>query len=526
MSNPSFSTPAAPTTLIVSPTINNPSMVLNVPSVAEPVAVINNPSMILNVPSVAEPVINNPSMILNVPSVAEPVAVINNPSEILNVLSVAEPVAVINNPSEILNIPSVAEPVTTTKILTAPAIEPETLTKRGKTRGRTETPKKNVDHQIYVVHSQSPLSVVIDEIKRHIPEDLKSQPNLIGPFRIVFSRREETDRTICVFDRRIYAEMKRQGLTAKRSWADFRVVPFRLRDKLMPKQGQRHLYMVLPDQLTITDAKSQLKNMLEILSNFGIIKPDTYQILVPFKSRDSDDHVGKCFIVWGNGVTSDEIAMARIIINDSRWLDSEGYSLTGQQGLRRCYWSRIVNPKNIKMSPADRSYTHNHSEQRRNKIQRHDYKSRDRHSRDRHSKDSHSRKHFSPKRNNAISGPARINKQRNRISSFDFVISDAPQMIRNTVQPVYEPLSLNTQPIPVRGHMAPSQNVNGQHFSEEMMPSQTGQELLKSLGFDVLQNNVVPQPLGTTLTTLNTNQPIFPPLGNPEVVSVNTAKLI
>ena len=481
MSNPSFSTPAAPTTLIVSPTINNPSMILNVPSVAEPVAVINNPSMILNVPSVAEP-------------------------------------------------------VSTTKILTAPAIEPETLTKRGKTRGRTEKPKKDVDRQIYVVHSQSPLSVVIDEIKRHIPEDLKSQPNLIGPFRIVFSRREETDRTICVFDRRIYAEMKRQGLTAKRSWADFRVVPFRLRDKLMPKQGQRHLYMVLPDQLTITDAKNQLKNMLEILSNFGIVKPDTYQILVPFKSRDSDDHVGKCFIVWGNGVTSDEIAMARIIINDSRWLDSEGYSLTGQQGLRRCYWSRIVNPKNIKMSPADRSYTHNHSEQRRNKIQRHDYKSRDRHSRDHHSRDRHSRdhhstdhhsrKHFNSKRNNDTPSPARINKQRNQISSFDFVISDAPQMIHNTVQPVYEPLSLNTQPIPVRGHMAPSQSVNRQHFSEEMIPSQTGQELLKSLGFDVLQNNVVPQPLGTTLTTLNTNQPIFPPLGNPEVVSVNTAKLI
>nr|QBK91351.1 MAG: uncharacterized protein LCPAC202_03250 [Pithovirus LCPAC202] len=377
-----------------------------------------------------------------------------------------------------------------TASIASPTIIP--TTKRGKTRKRTERSGKEVDRQVYVVHSPSPLSVVIDKIRKHIPENLKSQPNLIGPFRIVFSRREETDRTICVFDRRIYAEMKSQGLSSQGQWDDFRVVPFRLREQLMPGKGQRHLFVILPDQLTITGVKDQLKNMLENLSDFGIIKSGTYQILIPFKSRDSDDHVRKCFIVWNNGATSDEIAMAKIILNDSRWIDSEGFSLVGQQGLRRCYWSKIVNPKNIKMSPADRSYTHNHREQRRNKIQHHDYQS----------KDNKNRKRSSSKHTRTTTDEFRVPNQKKQISAFDFVISEAPKIVPNTVQPDYEPLSITTQPIPIRGHVI-STDLNVQPNIETLQPVKTVQ---------------VSAPMVI-------NQPIFLSPNDSEMITVNAAEL-
>ena len=412
-----------PTPISLAPTVNpisvNPTPISLAPMV-NPISV--NPTPISLAPTV-NPVTVNPTLIHGEEAefeIVSPVPVL----PILPVIVAASPTAIAVNPDR------------------------PRPSKRGRTRKRSDKPKVEENRQVYVIHSRSPLSVVIDEIKQHIPEDLiQNQTNLIGPCRIVFSRGQETDRTICVFNCKIFEEMKKKGLSANRMWSDFKVVPFRLRDSIMPQAGQRHLFMILPSQLTITDVRKQLVNSLKILSDFGIVKPNSYEILIPFKSRESDDHVGKCFIIWSNGISGRDIAITRIVLHDSRWVDSEGYPIEGRQGLKCCFWARISNPKNIKMSPADRSYTHNHREQRQNKIQHHNHNHQ--------SERRHSRKQFSPEN-------VRINKNQDnhyhrnkQVDTFKLVMPDVPQLPTVVAQqPVYEPLSAITQPIPIRGYVA------------------------------------------------------------------------
>ena len=374
----------------------------------------------------------------------------------------AEPTVVVASP------PTVTEPAVVVPILPSlPVSVNPKISKRGRTRGRGEKPrqkpKQKENRQVYVIHSQSPLSVVINEIKSHIPEDLKqNQSDLIGPCRIVFSRKQETDRAICVFHREIFEEMKRKGLTVGRLWSDFKVVPFRVRESIMPEDGQRHLFMILPEQLTITDVKNQLENELKVLSNFGIVKPNSYQILIPFKSRESDDHVGKCFIIWENGITNEDIAVTRIILNDSRWTDSEGYSIEGRQGMKCCFWARISNPKNVKMSPADRSYTHNHREQRRNKIQHYSNKSESR----------NFGKRAGPRDTRTMKSPNKHHQSKKRTDNFKLVMPEVPQPApRSTQQPVYQSLSAVSQPVSIRGPMPASGHVVSPSYDTDIQPT-------------------------------------------------------
>lgn len=331
------------------------------------------------------------------------------------------------------------------KILT----RPKQARKRKQKGVKVDKPRLMIQRPVYLIYSDSPLTKVVEEIKRHIPDDLDKSQTLIGPCRIVFSSNQETDRSICVFNPKIFDQMKKKGLTNGGLWSDFRVTKFELKSNSLPKGKRRHLFIHLPKQLNIVQVKKQLEQELTRLSYFGIVKPNTYRIKIPFLSRDSDDHVGKCYIVWNHKLpdqedetvnqdmkTSDhDIAITRIILNDSRWIDSEGYAIEGKEGLRRCLWARIDSPKNIKMSPADRAYTHNHQKHRRTKIQ------------------GSNRGKSAVTKNVQKSSQKKINKPK-----FKLDIPEIPTSVPGpTPQISYQPLSAVPQPISIRGTTSPKE---------------------------------------------------------------------
>lgn len=179
----------------------------------------------------------------------------------------------------------------------------------------------------FVVFSPKP----VIEIEEWILDEAKSiglNESSVGSLRVDTYHGKETNRTICLFDRKIYDKMVEDGYghgDEKSRDKDFSVAVYELKNFLYPKEFEtRELFVSIPFEIAPQSCADQLNELMHEIVKFGILsKIDDYWIRIPVyrSSRDSRktdlQHKKACFIFFKDSVTEDQIANVRAIIHDS-----------------------------------------------------------------------------------------------------------------------------------------------------------------------------------------------------------------
>ena len=182
----------------------------------------------------------------------------------------------------------------------------------------------------------------------------------VGPLRIVRNRKQDTNRTLCVIDDKVYEEMVSQGFERKERRAldynDFQVKRYIMDNRNLSKNRERrHLMIKLPKILSGGKVDEQLSQHMAELVKFNIVPEKSYRIVIPFKDREGDEHIGHSIIVFNDDVLIWDIAMTHETLRESLWSNRENKPMTGLNRWRQCFWSLITDSSQIRMSPADRN---------------------------------------------------------------------------------------------------------------------------------------------------------------------------
>lgn len=167
-----------------------------------------------------------------------------------------------------------------------------------------------------------------------------------GFIRIIFGKDDkETDRSIAIMPKETYTALCEDGYGGDRKedssrGRHFRATPFRLNESSFPGEGRsRTLFVPVPkvlgedDEWVVETIKEKFRNLEE----WDILRPDSWSVNAPLKSREKGGVRGGCFITFKREVELERIAMARIILTDTYW---PVYDEEEDRSVFRCYWAR------------------------------------------------------------------------------------------------------------------------------------------------------------------------------------------
>lgn len=169
------------------------------------------------------------------------------------------------------------------------------------------------------------ISEIIQEQYKLTTTEVELKP--IGLIKIIYSKKKETDRTLCVIDPAVYNTMKSNG---------FNIHPYIRNDYNTPKEDEtRNLFIQLPptppyNRLSV--CQKYINTRMNYLVLHGLWKDDDFKIDYPEKSREKDTHDGKSFIIFFGDDILEKIALTRIFINGSLWPNSN-FRI-------KCFWAR------------------------------------------------------------------------------------------------------------------------------------------------------------------------------------------
>lgn len=175
------------------------------------------------------------------------------------------------------------------------------------------------DYAVVVVFSDNSLKEIFIFIKGYLDVQLSD----IGIARIEKYKTKdgmykESNRTILLVKRCVLDKAIECGLDKPQPGLDnFRITEFKLSDKHFPKENHKaNIYLNFPKEINYEDITVQIKDYLEIMKNFGVIKYD-YNIKIPLESRERGTHKGIGYINF----TKDELvsrSLVRLLLQDLR----------------------------------------------------------------------------------------------------------------------------------------------------------------------------------------------------------------
>lgn len=186
------------------------------------------------------------------------------------------------------------------------------------------------------------------QICSFMEDELLAQTDQLGLMRIDRVKGKETNRTLMLIDRGLLELAEQKGYTQHQRGLDFKMVEYELRDHNRPKEGYtRNFFIPLPAEVLASDAQAQLENMFEICHRFGMFKKNQPRVNIPLESRESEKHRGRCFVTFSRDTNDDEVALARVLLHDTRLYTNET-----EYELMRCFWAKERSPKS---SPVKKS---------------------------------------------------------------------------------------------------------------------------------------------------------------------------
>ena len=185
-----------------------------------------------------------------------------------------------------------------------------------------------------------------------LEEELGACQEQIGVMRIDRARDRETNRTIMLIERSLLETAEKKGFTRVQRDVDFKMTPYMIREHNRPKQGYtRNFYIPLTKELPAADAQIQLDAKLAILSSFGMFADHPPRLKIPLISRESGTHRGRAFVTFARETDTDVIALARILLHDTRLFTGED-----DHELMKCYWAKERPVRSSSSSPPRKNW--------------------------------------------------------------------------------------------------------------------------------------------------------------------------
>ena len=198
------------------------------------------------------------------------------------------------------------------------------------------TTTQNKKYAVVVVFSNWALR----QLCMFLEDELEARPEQIGVMRIDRAQGKETNRTIMLIERSLYDVAVAKGFTQQQRGVDFKVTEFEVRDYNKPKKGfTRNFFVPLPEAVSASDAQAQLENKLDVFCNFGMFEKNRPRLKIPLLSRESEKHRGRAFVTFARETDDDELALARILLHDTRLYTNEN-----DYELMKCLWAKERSP--------------------------------------------------------------------------------------------------------------------------------------------------------------------------------------
>ncbi len=178
-------------------------------------------------------------------------------------------------------------------------------------------------------------------------------PFIIGPMTVDRFWDHDTNRTIVSMDPAIYDEMTVDGLSDRNLNPEFSIVRYKLhkhnyhpdlRNDLvtgdmkldaMATFPYNLLEIKIPTGMYMDYARRHLQNNLDFLIILRIINPQSYEIKIPYTSREGyGNHLGKAHINMKE-CTLQQVFLVRSILNGTSW------KIEGKDQRVSCSWTRI-----------------------------------------------------------------------------------------------------------------------------------------------------------------------------------------
>lgn len=163
----------------------------------------------------------------------------------------------------------------------------------------------------------------------------------VGPIRIDYKNGRETNRTIVVMAEENYQELKAKGYSNYSKTADFRIMPYVVKDigLVAPGADKRYSYYIrFP--VTATDPESirqDVVNKLDSLADFGFFARDSYVVRTPLLSREQNVPRNFCLVTFSDSTSKNSIIAGRIVLHQSHWRD--------HSELMKCFWTINFAPR-------------------------------------------------------------------------------------------------------------------------------------------------------------------------------------
>ncbi len=182
-------------------------------------------------------------------------------------------------------------------------------------------------------------SWLLEDICAFLENELGATNEQIGLIRIDRvkdgDQYKETNRTILLLDRCLLDAAAKMGYTQYNR--NFKMSEYEVREHNLPRKGSsRNFYIPLPKELSGSDARAQIQNKLDVLVRFGMFPRSRPRLNIPLESRETGGtHKNMAFVSFSKDTPIETIALARILIHDTRLYSSEN-----EWGLMKCFWAR------------------------------------------------------------------------------------------------------------------------------------------------------------------------------------------
>lgn len=167
-----------------------------------------------------------------------------------------------------------------------------------------------------------------------------------GFLRIIYEKNhKETNRNLAILSEETFTALCSEGYNTRRYGGDFLIARFVLRENNFPKSTHSfNFYIPVPQELIDEDVfvVNAIEDKLKYLSEWEIIPVNSWSIKVPLKSRETGGIRSGCFVKFKKEVENNNIAMARLLINDTYWpsLDNN----VKDRANFKCFWARLRTP--------------------------------------------------------------------------------------------------------------------------------------------------------------------------------------
>jgi hypothetical protein len=152
----------------------------------------------------------------------------------------------------------------------------------------------------------------------------------------------ETDRSYAVMDPKIHHFIKTLGRHSRFN-TNFLIV----KSYDYPREASFDLFVKIHKAITLGDADEYIHSRLELLTSWGYLTENDYEIKFPHTSREMNTHNGCAYITFKKHYSEKKenqlkIVLSRLLLNDTYW--------PGTDIKVNCYWCKPQADKNIEVS--------------------------------------------------------------------------------------------------------------------------------------------------------------------------------